>query len=199
VKRFRYSLETVLKLREIKEEEELKRLSIVVSELNGLFAEREFNDGEIEKSYLEIESSARVGKSLSDYLAIESYIHGLTKLNEELDLKIAEKNRQVDLVRQDVQLARKDKKVLEILKENRFLEWKKKRNRSERKEIEEYNESLAHHNNFIDSIFSEEPKKSKKVPKTFKILNREDGGDELMSDFKNIRDFYEKFYMGQGR
>jgi len=199
VKRFRYSLETVLKLREIREEEELKRLSIVVSELNALFAEREFNEKEIEKSYLDIESSARVGTSLNDYLSIESYIHGLTKLNEELDYKISEKNKQVDVVRQDVQLARKDKKVLEILRENRFNEWKKKRNRAERREVEEYNESLAAHTKMLDSMFSEEPNKTKKIPKTFKILNREDGGDELMSDFKNIRDFYEKYFMGQGR
>ncbi|TGL61230.1 flagellar export protein FliJ [Leptospira ognonensis] len=199
MKRFRYTLETVLKLREIKEEEELKRLSSVVSELNALIAEREFNENEIEKSYLEIESSAKVGKSLTDYLSIESYIHGLTKLNDELDFKINDKNKSVDLVRLDVQVARKDKKVLEILKENRFKEWKKKHSRAERREVEEYNENIAAHSIYMDSIFSEDPKKSKKVPKTFKILNREDGGDELMSDFKNIRDFYEKFYMGQGR
>jgi flagellar export protein FliJ len=199
VKRFRYSLETVLKLREIREEEELKRLSIVVSELNALFAEREFNESEIEKSYLDIESSARVGTSLSDYLSIESYIHGLTKLNDDLDFKISEKNKQVDIVRQDVQLARKNKKVLEILKENRFNEWKKKRSRAERREVEEYNENVVAHSKMLDSLFSEDSKKSKKIPKTFKILNREDGGDELMSDFKNIRDFYEKYFMGQGR
>jgi flagellar FliJ protein len=199
VKRFRYSLETVLKLREIREEEELKKLSIVVSELNALFAEREFNDKEIEKSYGDIESSARVGTSLSDYLSIESYIRGLIKLNEELVLRIQEKNKQVDVVRQGVLIARKDKKVLEILKENRYNEWKKKRNRADRKEIEEYNEGVRAHSIYTDSIMSVETKKSKKIPKTFKILNREDGGDELMSDFKNIRDFYEKFYMGQGR
>jgi flagellar FliJ protein len=202
VKRFRYSLETVLKLREIREEEELKKLSIVVSELNLLFTEREFNEKEIQRSYLDIESSARVGTSLSDYLSIERYIQGLAKMNDELDLRIQDKNKQVDIVREGVLIARKDKKVLEILRENRFKEWKKKRNRAERKEIEEYNENIATHSIYQDSLQSnesKESKKSKKIPKTFKILNREDGGDELMSDFKNIRDFYEKFYMGQGR
>ncbi len=202
MKRFRYSLETVLKLREIREEEELKKLSIVVSELNLLFTEREFNEKEIQRSYLDIESSARVGTSLSDYLSIERYIQGLAKMNDELDLRIQDKNKQVDIVREGVLIARKDKKVLEILRENRFKEWKKKRNRAERKEIEEYNENIATHSIYQDSLQSnesKESKKSKKIPKTFKILNREDGGDELMSDFKNIRDFYEKFYMGQGR
>ncbi len=199
MKRFRFSLETVMKLRELREEEELKKLSIVVSELNAIFAEQEYNRKEIQNAYKEIESSVSVGRSLNDYLSIERYIQGLSKLNEELDIRIIEKNKQVDLVRQGVLIARKDKKVLEILKENRLNEWKKKRNRLERREIEEYNEHLAAQTKFLESMPTTNKKNDKKIPKTFKILNREDGGDELMGDFKNLRDFYEKFYMGQGR
>ncbi|TGN19224.1 flagellar export protein FliJ [Leptospira idonii] len=198
MKRFRFSLETVLKLREWREEEEIKRLSIVVSELNSLFAEREFNEKEIARSYQEIESSAKVGTSLSDYLSIERYIQGLMKQNEELGHSIERKNEEVNLVRQDVLVARKDKKVIEVLKENRFNEWKKKRNRAERKEMEEYNASILASHSYFDSLESTGPK-AQKIPKTFKILNREDGGDELTSDFKNLRDFYEKYYMGQGK
>ncbi len=199
MKRFRFSLETVLKLREWKEDEEIRKLSVVVSELNALFAEREFNEKEIDRSYREIESSAKVGTSLSDYLSIERYIQGLMKLNEDLALKIEAKNEDVDLVRQGLILARKDKKVIEVLKENRYLEWKKKRKRQERREVEEYNSSLAASLAFAEGIGLTEPKAKGKIPKTFKILNREDGGDELMSDFKNLRDFYEKYYMGKGK
>ncbi|MDZ4727587.1 MAG: flagellar export protein FliJ [Leptospira sp.] len=199
MKRFRYSLETVLKLRSIREEEELKRLSIVVSELNLIITEREFNESEIQRSYLEIENSAHVGTSLNDYLSIERYIQGLLKMNEDLEYKIQEKNKQVDLVRADVLIARKDKKVLEILKENRFKEWKKKVNRVERREVEEYNDSMLAHKTYVESLPDGNKGQQKKNPKTFKIMNREDGGDELMGDFKNLRDFYEKYYMGQGR
>ncbi|MBL0955311.1 flagellar export protein FliJ [Leptospira levettii] len=198
MKRFRFSLETVLKLRGLKEEEEIRRLSVVVSKLNSLISEKENNEKEIESSYEAILSSAKVGTSLSDYLSIEQYIKGLIRRNEELDHRISNQTDEVNLVRKDVMVARMNKKVIEVLKDKRFLEWKKKRNRMERREVEEFNFHLNKQSLF-DSFDSFGPKASKKIPRTFKILNREDGGDELASDFKTLRDFYEKYYLGQGK
>lgn len=198
MKRFRFSLETVLKLRGLREEEEIRRLSLVVSKLNTLIAEKENNQKEIESSYEAILSSAKVGTSLSDYLSIEQYIKGLIRRNEELDHRISNQNEEVNLVRKDVMVARMNKKVIEVLKDKRFLEWKKKRNRMERREVEEFNFHLNKQSLF-DSFETVGSKTSKKIPRTFKILNREDGGDELASDFKTLRDFYEKYYLGQGK
>ncbi|XDD43575.1 flagellar export protein FliJ [Leptospira sp. WS60.C2] len=198
MKRFRFSLETVLKLRGLKEEEEIRRLSLVVSKLNSLISEKETNEKEIESSYEAILSSSKVGTSLSDYLSIEQYIKGLIRRNEELDQRIANQNEEVNLVRKDVMVARMNKKVIEVLKDKRFGEWKKKRNRMERREVEEFNFHLSKHSLF-DAMDSYGPKPSKKIPRTFKILNREDGADELASDFKTLRDFYEKYYLGQGK
>ncbi|TGL47209.1 flagellar export protein FliJ [Leptospira kemamanensis] len=198
MKRFRFSLETVLKLRGLREEEEIRRLSLVVSKLNTLISEKENNQKEIESSYEAILSSAKVGTSLSDYLSIEQYIKGLIRRNEELEHRISNQNEEVNLVRKDVMVARMNKKVIEVLKDKRFLEWKKKRNRMERREVEEFNVHLNKQSLF-DSFDTYGPKASKKIPRTFKILNREDGGDELASDFKTLRDFYEKYYLGQGK
>ncbi|EMJ85749.1 flagellar export protein FliJ [Leptospira meyeri] len=198
MKRFRFSLETVLKLRGWREEEEIRRLSYVVSKLNTLIGEKESNEREIESSYEAILSSSKVGTSLSDYLSIEQYIQGLIKRNEELTDRIKAQNEEVNLVRKDVMVARMNKKVIEVLKDKRFAEWKKKRNRAERREVEEFNLQLSKQSLF-DSTEIFGPSKSKKVPRTFKILNREDGGDELTSDFKTLRDFYEKYYLGQGK
>ncbi|TGL69811.1 flagellar export protein FliJ [Leptospira jelokensis] len=198
MKRFRFSLETVLKLRSLKEEEEIRRLSLVVSKLNALISEKENNQKEIQSSYEAILSSAKVGTSLSDYLSIEQYIKGLIRRNEEIDHRIENQTHEVNLVRKDVMVARMNKKVIEVLKDKRFLEWKKKRNRMERREVEEFNFHLNKQTLF-ESPESFGPKASKKIPRTFKILNREDGGDELTSDFKTLRDFYEKYYLGQGK
>ncbi|MCW7489337.1 flagellar export protein FliJ [Leptospira meyeri] len=198
MKRFRFSLETVLKLRGWREEEEIRRLSFVVSKLNALIGEKDSNEREIESSYEAILSSSKVGTSLSDYLSIEQYIQGLIKRNEELSDRIKAQNEEVNLVRKDVMVARMNKKVIEVLKDKRFAEWKKKRNRAERREVEEFNLQLSKQSLF-DSTEIFGPSKSKKVPRTFKILNREDGGDELTSDFKTLRDFYEKYYLGQGK
>lgn len=198
MKRFRFSLETVLKLRGLREEEEIRRLSLVVSKLNTLISEKENNQKEIESSYEAILSSAKVGTSLSDYLSIEQYIKGLIRRNEELEHRISNQNEEVNLVRKDVMVARMNKKVIEVLKDKRFLEWKKKRNRMERREVEEFNVHLNKQSLF-DSFDTYGPKAFKKIPRTFKILNREDGGDELASDFKTLRDFYEKYYLGQGK
>ncbi|MCG6151889.1 flagellar export protein FliJ [Leptospira bandrabouensis] len=198
MKRFRFSLETVLKLRGWREEEEIRRLSLVVSKLNALIGEKDTNEREIESSYEAILNSSKVGTSLSDYLSIEQYIQGLIRRNEELESRIATQNEEVNLVRKDVMVARMNKKVIEVLKDKRFAEWKKKRNRSERREVEEFNLQLSKQSLF-DSTESIGLSKSKKIPRTFKILNREDGGDELTSDFKTLRDFYEKYYLGQGK
>ncbi|EMY68240.1 flagellar export protein FliJ [Leptospira vanthielii] len=198
MKRFRFSLETVLKLRGWREEEEIRRLSLVVSKLNSLIGEKDSNEREIESSYEAILASSKVGTSLSDYLSIEQYIQGLMRRNEELETRIRTQNDEVNLVRKDVMLARMNKKVIEVLKDKRFAEWKKKRNRMERREVEEFNLQLSKQSLF-DSTESYGPAKSKKIPRTFKILNREDGGDELTSDFKSLRDFYEKYYLGQGK
>ncbi|MBM9545487.1 flagellar FliJ family protein [Leptospira sp. 201903074] len=198
MKRFRFSLETVLKLRGWREEEEIRRLSLVVSKLNSLIGEKDSNEREIESSYEAILASSKVGTSLSDYLSIEQYIQGLMRRNEELDERISRQNDEVNLVRKDVMVARMNKKVIEVLKDKRFAEWKKKRNRMERREVEEFNLQLSKQSLF-DSTESYGPAKSKKIPRTFKILNREDGGDELTSDFKTLRDFYEKYYLGQGK
>ncbi|PKA27569.1 flagellar export protein FliJ [Leptospira sp. mixed culture ATI2-C-A1] len=198
MKRFRFSLETVLKLRGWREEEEIRRLSFVVSKLNALIGEKDSNEREIESSYEAILSSSKVGTSLSDYLSIEQYIQGLIKRNEDLSDRIKAQNEEVNLVRKDVMVARMNKKVIEVLKDKRFAEWKKKRNRAERREVEEFNLQLSKQSLF-DSTEIFGPSKSKKVPRTFKILNREDGGDELTSDFKTLRDFYEKYYLGQGK
>ncbi|EMY62441.1 flagellar export protein FliJ [Leptospira terpstrae] len=198
MKRFRFSLETVLKLRGWREEEEIRRLSLVVSKLNSLIGEKDSNEKEIESSYEAILASSKVGTSLSDYLSIEQYIQGLMRRNEELEERIRTQNDEVNLVRKDVMVARMNKKVIEVLKDKRFAEWKKKRNRMERREVEEFNLQLSKQSLF-DSTESYGPAKSKKIPRTFKILNREDGGDELTSDFKTLRDFYEKYYLGQGK
>lgn len=198
MKRFRFSLETVLKLRGWREEEEIRRLSLVVSKLNSLIGEKDSNEKEIESSYEAILASSKVGTSLSDYLSIEQYIQGLMRRNEELEERIRSQNDEVNLVRKDVMVARMNKKVIEVLKDKRFAEWKKKRNRMERREVEEFNLQLSKQSLF-DSTESYGPAKSKKIPRTFKILNREDGGDELTSDFKTLRDFYEKYYLGQGK
>lgn len=198
MKRFRFSLETVLKLRGWREEEEIRRLSLVVSKLNSLIGEKDSNEKEIESSYEAILASSKVGTSLSDYLSIEQYIQDLMRRNEELEERIRTQNDEVNLVRKDVMVARMNKKVIEVLKDKRFAEWKKKRNRMERREVEEFNLQLSKQSLF-DSTESYGPAKSKKIPRTFKILNREDGGDELTSDFKTLRDFYEKYYLGQGK
>ncbi|MCW7493927.1 flagellar export protein FliJ [Leptospira sp. 2 VSF19] len=198
MKRFRFSLETVLKLRGWREEEEIRRLSLVVSKLNSLIGEKESNEKEIESSYNAILNSSKVGTSLSDYLSIEQYIQGLIRRNEDLEARIFAQNEEVNLVRKDVMVARMNKKVIEVLKDKRFAEWKKKRNRAERREVEEFNLQLSKQSLF-DLTESFTPAKSKKIPRTFKILNREDGGDELTSDFKTLRDFYEKYYLGKGK
>ncbi len=196
MKRFQFSLSTVLRLRERKEEEEIRNLSLIVSKLNALFSEKEGHELAIQRTYQMMDSHSSIGNSIHELFYWDSFIRASSERIKRIEVEIQAREREANHQREILMLARKDKKVIEVLRENRFQEWKKKRNRQERREIEEYNFSLSQSPNL--AFESSGSSSQKKKPKTFKILNRDDGGDEFMADFQSLKAYYEKFYQGKG-
>lgn len=186
----------MLRLRERKEEEEIRNLSLIISKLNAMIAEKETHELAIQRTYQTMDSHSTIGNSIHDLFYWDSFIRASRERIKRINFDILAKEREANHQREILMLARKDKKVIEVLRENRYKEWKKKRNREERREIEEYNLSLESLQTTPYDSMNSNPQKKK--PKTFKIVNRDDGGDEFMADFQSLKAYYEKFYQGKG-
>ena len=83
MKKFEFDLETVLELRKIKVDEELKKLSIIVGHLNRLQNEIKDNNRIIQNSTIRYS-----GSEIKTLRLLEGYIKGLNIQNENLQKAI---------------------------------------------------------------------------------------------------------------
>lgn len=137
MKKFKFSLETVKKLRKIKVDEEIRNLSVVVGNINRLNNEIKENNKEISDS---VSTFPDLVKSDMKYLKMfDGYIKGLTLKNEQLQKSVSEQDQFLEDARQKVILARKDAEIIEIIKRKRHEEFRQKMFRAIRHEEDERN------------------------------------------------------------
>ncbi|EQA36793.1 flagellar export protein FliJ [Leptospira inadai serovar Lyme str. 10] len=134
MKRFRFRLDPVLRLRKIAEDKKLQELSELVAEINLRNLEIEENESRIHS----LASTPLEGSSgLREYSYMQTYIRQLLTRNTELLEEIRSYDEPVSKKRAEVTEARKDKKVMELLKEKRFAEYIKRYKKGEQVEAEE--------------------------------------------------------------
>ncbi|HMV76462.1 MAG TPA: hypothetical protein PL048_24550 [Leptospiraceae bacterium] len=137
MKKFKFSLETVMKLRKLKVDEEIRNLSVVVGNINRLNNEIRENTKEISDS---VSTFPDLVKSDMKYLKMfDGYIKGLTLKNEQLQRSVSEQDHFLEEARQKVILARKDAEIIEIIKRKRHEEFRQKMFRAIRHEEDERN------------------------------------------------------------
>ena len=137
MKKFKFSLETVMKLRKLKVDEEIRNLSVVVGNINRLNNEIRENTKEISDS---VSTFPDLVKSDMKYLKMfDGYIKGLTLKNEQLQRSVSEQYHFLEEARQKVILARKDAEIIEIIKRKRHEEFRQKMFRAIRHEEDERN------------------------------------------------------------
>lgn len=140
MKRFQFNLEPVLSLRKKKEDEKLKSFSLVAGEINQIRNSIRENEKQIE--FLTEDSDSLRGASLRDYQLHQGYIRSLITRNENLESNIEDKKPELDAKRAELILAQKDRKILEILKENQYKAYKKLYFKKEKFELEEHYNQL---------------------------------------------------------
>lgn len=139
MKKFRFKLETVLKLRTMKLDEKIRALAEIVSLINSYKARILENEGEIELSRTKLNETIQAGVDLSGFRAFDAYIKRLYIENENYMLEIEKQNPVLNKAREEVFEARKHVRILEILKEKKLKEYNDLLSKIERNEIEEFN------------------------------------------------------------
>ncbi|TGK09857.1 flagellar export protein FliJ [Leptospira fletcheri] len=119
MKRFRFRLEPVLRLKKIAEEKKLQELSELVAEINRRSSEIENNETKIAN----LTSKPSETYDLREYSYLQTYIRQLLTKNSELTEEIRTFDEPIAKKRLEVNEARKDKKVMELLKEKRYSEY----------------------------------------------------------------------------
>lgn len=137
MKKFQFKLESVLKVKEGKEDQAKKALEQVLQAVLKL--EEEEKQLGYEKKQLEIEWEAdkHREKGSGDYKIYSQYLRGLNdKIAQKQDEVIKLKNIEVKKRKLYIE-ARKEKKIIENLKEKQFEQWKQAFGKAVAKELDD--------------------------------------------------------------
>lgn len=189
MKRFRFKLDPVLRLRKIREEERLKELSEIVSQINQFQDFIRENADELER-ILSIHSGVDPRTaSVSDFQGLQTYLRGLNLQNDRYQASIDSLQGELQKRREALIEAQKARKILERLKELRLEKYMRTYRKSERYMSEEHYTAQfiqeTEENNYEDS-------QRKRVPRVFYYdFDYRDEREESDSELSAIRKFYE--------
>jgi flagellar FliJ protein len=132
MKKFQFSLEKLLKLREFEEHNAEIELGKAVSELEKLNAELE----DCGKKRIQA-NKERSGLSVTELLVIDNYITKLDILSEQLMQEIAQAQITVEQKRTIYVEKLKNRKSISKLEEKQYQVWKKESAKQEEKSVED--------------------------------------------------------------
>jgi len=194
MKKFQFRLDPLIVIRKRKEDEEIRNLSVIVSEVNKLNSEKNTLIDEIESISNNISKNIQSGISIQAYYEYSDVNRTLGLKINSIDQEFEGKQPDLDMARMRVDHARKEKKILEILRENSLAEFKKKIRKVEQVELEEYLTTLEFNRNSDFNDLLDEDEREKQPGRVFKIISKEDNLDEnLPEEYKNLKAIYDKF------
>lgn len=151
-KKFRFSLESLLGLRQLKEQQTLGALARVLASYNAYQEEIISKRHELQKgtqSYTELSNQyaksahkPQAGLSLKDRQIWDRYFKGLDEQIREAQSKALLMRPELEREQKKVQAARKERKILELLKEKEKAEYVRKIQKKEVKELAELNQKI---------------------------------------------------------
>ena len=119
MRRFHFTLETLLTVREAKLEQQEQQLAVAVTAYNRKKGELDANRKACARTWNNLNSDPK--QSHSDYL----YVQRLEKQSQEMDAKMHETHLAMEEEKKRYADMRKDLRVLEKLRENQYREYKK--------------------------------------------------------------------------
>ncbi len=130
---FKFKLESVLKLRKIREKEIIKEFQIKKGEV--LAAEKELERFKENLNKAKIEKSLKL--TINDLKLLDNYIFKLKESIKYQAIKINNLNMELKQIELRLFQAQKERKVLENLKEKKYQEYLKEENLKEQKFLDE--------------------------------------------------------------
>ncbi|MCB1157663.1 MAG: hypothetical protein H7A25_07310 [Leptospiraceae bacterium] len=194
MKKFKFHLESVLKLRETRVEKELSELAQVVGKINKLQNEIDSNNNNINREIRTYESKVVTGENLRYFRMFGNYIKGLYLKNDELKRYIEEEQDHLQEARSRVVEAKKDKEVIETIKKKREEEFLDRLRKLERYEEEEINGFIQ--KSHVKEI---EDGKEKRTGSIDSFLEEEDEVELLSENKKTNYDILQDFIKSSQR
>ena len=183
MKKFKSSLDTILKLKKIAVDKEIKELSIIVGKMNKL--KNEINENQRAIHNLTASYISYDVKMLRLY---ENYIKGLNLQNDALNLKMKSNIENLNQARLKVQEVEKDKKIIEALINKQYEVFKDRLLQSERIEEEEINNQI--HRKKWEADTNETNKIIPKVLKK-KIKPTQTNKNEPKTEYEKLMEYVE--------
>ena len=190
MKKFKFRLETVLKIRKRAEDEKLKQLSLVVSKINEFNRDIRKNEEDIERENNEFMEYLGKESSLHNYVVHQAFLKRLHFENTEFKTKIENEATNLNNARKEFSEASKHRKVIEILKEQKVKEFNALLQKQEREETEEFN---------LNRMSAQRRAKKNDDRKTgIEHFERFDDDNEIIikkpkSEFEKLQEHYDKF------
>jgi flagellar FliJ protein len=138
MKKFKFSLEKVLKIREFEEKEAQIELGKALAVVNDLNAQLKY----IAEERIKSNESRANSSDLSFLMAVENYINGLDYKKEQLLEQLAQAQLVVEEKQKIMIEAMQKRKALDKLKENQFKAYKKELLQEEEKILDEIKNSV---------------------------------------------------------
>jgi flagellar protein FliJ len=186
MKKFKFNLETVLRLRKKDVDEETRKLAVVVGKINRL--KNEVQDNRKAISYENDHFSSYVRDDISYLRIFDNYIKTLYLQNEYLQKQVSEQDGVLKEAIDSVIEAKKKSELLEVLKNKRLLDYQERILRSERSEEDEENQKdfLADRRGLHNVIPDQESK-----PVVHRIKRKiKPTKDKPKNDYEKVMDYY---------
>jgi flagellar FliJ protein len=186
MKKFKFNLETVLRLRKKDVDEETRKLAIVVGKINRL--KNEVQDNRKAITYENEKFTSYVSDDISYLRIFDNYIKTLYLQNEYLQKQVSEQDGVLKEAIDSVIEAKKKSELLEVLKNKRLLDYQERILRSERSEEDEENQKdfLADRRSLHNVIPDQESK-----PVVHRVKRKvKSTKDKPKNDYEKVMDYY---------
>jgi flagellar FliJ protein len=141
-KKFRFSLEALLKLRTLEEERAMQELGKVIEKMNQAKQKVKELEDQYNAEVKKFSEYSRMATYTLFYQSFERFLNRIENLKKQTEVYVQSLQPELEEKRQKLIEARKNKKILEILKEKRWEEYKNKLKKQETKELFELNQKL---------------------------------------------------------
>ncbi len=186
MKKFKFNLDTVLRLRKKDVDEETRKLALVVGKINRL--KNEVQDNRKAISYENDNFTSYVRDDISYLRIFDNYIKTLYLQNEYLQKQVNEQDGVLKEAIDSVVEAKKKSEILEVLKNKRLLDYQERILRSERSEEDEENQKdyLADRRSLRNVIPDQESKPVvQRIKRKIKPTK-----DKPKNDYEKVMDYY---------
>ncbi len=137
MKRFKFRLETVEKVRRLREQQVLRLLGAANRELENARSRKRRQQEALARGKIEREGLGMIPTSQGDFAVADDYIRGTEQRIVQADQGIFRAEKSVQKAKRVYLIALRQLRAIELLREKHLLEWKRETSKREQKLIDD--------------------------------------------------------------